>query len=71
MIESKREDRLFNDHLAEHFLGERGEDISIWLNKCLSPYTGVENVHMIYTATRTRLINDHLDKWINSNAEKE
>ena len=24
-LESKREDRLFNDHLAQHFVGETGE----------------------------------------------
>ena len=64
MLESKREDRLFNDHLAEHFVGERGERISGFLNESLGMHFGIPQIHIAYTATRTKLINDHIDKWV-------
>ena len=63
-IESKREDRLFNDHLAQHFVGERGKEVSEMVNGMLGGWLNFPNVHMIFTPTRTKLINDHVDKWI-------
>ena len=71
MIESKREDRLFNDPLAEHFIGDRGQRVSKFLNDMLVQYFNIENFCMMFTACRTRLINDHLEMWINKSAEKE
>ena len=70
MLESKRDDRLFNDHLAEHFVGQKGEKTSRFLNEALGKATGVPNVHLGYTAARTRLINDKLEAWINKTEEK-
>ena len=64
MLESKREDRFFNDHLAEHFVGERGERISKFINESLGAHFQIPNVHIAYTACRTKLINDHIDKWV-------
>ena len=64
-LESKREDRLFNDHLAQHFVGERGETISGFINKMLGAHMNFEGIHVPFTAARTKLINDHLEKWIN------
>ena len=67
MLESKREDRLFNDHLAQHFCGEKGEGISKFITDAMKlmmkgPITDDYNYR--HTAARTKLINDHLDKWI-------
>ena len=65
MLESKREDRFFNDHLAEHFVGQRGEKISKFINESLSSHLKtIPNVHLVYTACRTKLINDHIDKFV-------
>lgn len=69
-IESKREDRLFNDHLAKHFIGIRGEQVSAFLNTALGDACGIKDVHIPYTAARTKLINDHLESWINTTTEK-
>ena len=68
MLESQREDRLFNDHLAKHFIGgERGKQISDLLNEYFSiKYPGHDNVCIMITAARTKLINDQLEKWINT-----
>ena len=67
-IESKREDRLFNDHLAQHFVGERGEEVSRLVNNMLADWLDFPNVHMIFTPCRTKLINDNLDKWVEATA---
>ena len=64
-LESKREDRLFNDHLAHHFVGERGETISGFINKMLGAHMNFEGIHLAFTPARTKLINDYLEKWIN------
>lgn len=68
MLESEREDRLFNDHLAKNFTGgERGKQISELLNEYFKIlYPGHDNVCIMITAARTMLINDHLEKWINT-----
>ena len=68
MLESEREDRLFNDHLAKHFAGgERGKQISELLNEYFTIlYPGHDNVCVMITAARTMLINDHLTKWIDT-----
>ena len=63
-IESNREDRLFNDHLAQHFVGTKGEKCSKMINNYLGLAYGINNVHIGYTGARTRLINDNLDAWI-------
>ena len=73
MQESKRKDRLFNDHLAHHFIGERGERIGQMLDDVSSILHSVDDYIAILVATRTKCINDHLDKWITSmeaNGEK-
>ena len=70
MLESKREDRLFNDHLAEHFVGVRGKQVSECLNHILGMHMKIPNIHLGFTPARTMLINDHLDKWVNATAEK-
>jgi methyltransferase (TIGR00027 family) len=64
LIESKRDDRLFNDHLAQYFVGTKGEKCSGMINKHLEFSFGTENLHIGYTAARTRLINDNLNSWI-------
>ena len=67
MLESQREDRLFNDHLAKHFTGgERGKEISDHINAGFSLlFRKHNNVCIMITAARTKLINDYLEKWIN------
>lgn len=67
-LESKRDDRLFNDHLAEHFIGTKGEKCSKMVNLHLGVATGIDNVHLGYTAARTKLINDELERWIDQKA---
>ena len=67
-IESKREDRLFNDHLAQYFVGERGEEASRLVNKMLGDKCNIPDIHMISTPCRTKLINDNLDKWVEATA---
>ena len=66
MLESQREDRLFNDHLAKHFTGgERGKEISDFFNRSLSIlFPRQTNACTMMTAARTKLINDYLDQWI-------
>ena len=68
MLESEREDRLFNDHLAKNFTGgERGKQISELLNEYFKIlYPGHDSVCIMITAARTMLINDNLEKWINA-----
>ena len=63
-LESKRKDRLFNDTLAKHFVGTKGEKCSKMINKHLGLAYGIENVHIGYTGARTKLINDNLESWI-------
>lgn len=63
-LESQRQDRLFNDTLSQHFVGTKGVKCSKMVNKHLGLAYQIENVHIGYTAARTRLINDKLDSWI-------
>ena len=63
-IESKREDRLFNDHLAHLFVGERGAELSEFFNISLGHHFKVDNFHMIWTPVRTKYINDTIADWI-------
>ena len=72
-IESQREDRLFNDILAKHFSEPYGQCLSDCMAFGLqvgvfdTPGSniglGMEG-HVMYTAARTRLINDHIEKWM-------
>ena len=48
-------------------MGERGEAVSKFINKMLGAHT-FEDVHVCFTPARTKLINDHLEKWINETA---
>eukprot|EP00127_Corallochytrium_limacisporum_P002059 Clim_evm47s99 gene=Clim_evmTU47s99 len=64
MLESSRSDRLFNDPLAQHFVGERGERISRMVNNSLSAIYQIDAVHVIWTAVRTKFINDTIQSWI-------
>ena len=64
MLESMREDRLFNDHLAKHLIGERGERISLLLDKACSSKYDIKNFLTINSAVRTKIINDHLELWV-------
>ena len=41
MLESQREDRLFNDHLAQYLTGgERGKEISAFINEGMGQVLG-------------------------------
>ena len=75
MLESEKSDneRLFNDHLAKHFVGPYGkrvcEMLACGLITCFDPDNEVgflHDGHVHYTAARTRLINDHMTTWIGS-----
>ena len=66
-METKREDSLFKDELAQHLVGERGEKLSELINFWISSYTCPEasaDIHVRYTAARTKLVNDHLTTWV-------
>ena len=74
MLESQKPEgqRLFNDHLAKYLIGgEYGKRVSdclgVGLKQIFDP-TGERGFgymgHINYTAARTRIINDSLDKWI-------
>lgn len=73
-IESQREDRLFHDPLAKHFsepYGQRlsdsmafGLQVGVFDTPGSDIGLGMEG-HVMYTAARTRLINDHIEKWMN------
>lgn len=70
-IESNREDRLFHDPLAKYFVGTKGKKCSEMINKHLGLTYGIENVHIGYTAARTRLLNDKIDSWIAKHRAQE
>ena len=67
-IETKREDALFKDELAQHLVGERGEKVSEMINTWISDFTigcpEAHDIHVRYTAARTKLVNDHLTAWV-------
>ena len=63
-IESKGKDHLFNDTLAKHFVGTKGEKCSKMFNKHLGLAYRIENVHIEYMGVRTKLINDNLESCI-------
>ena len=70
MIETIREDSLFLDHLAEHFIGQRGKKVSAMLNFGLGTHVGCPDIHRRFTAARTKLVNDHMTDWIKAMVEK-
>ena len=48
-------------------VGERGEKLSEMINFWISSYNcpeTPEDIHVRYTAARTKLINDHLNSWV-------
>ena len=72
-IESEKPEdvRLFCDPYAKYFVGPYGKGVSEMLAhglKTLFDPTGEQGLgyegHVVYTACRTRLINDQLAKWI-------
>ena len=65
-IETKREDALFKDELAQHLVGPRGEEVSTMINVWISGHAcpDAPDIHIRYTAARTKLINDHLTSWV-------
>ena len=70
-IESEREDRLFNDFLAKYLVGERGEKISEVINDALSMHFKVPDFHRVWSAIRTKYINDVVGEWVKKEEEKE
>lgn len=72
-VESERDDCLFNDTLARHLVGPYGKRLSDAMSfglafSCFDPPGmdigfGLEG-HVMYTAARTKLINDQVDRWI-------
>lgn len=72
-VESERDDSLFNDTLAGHFVGQYGKRLSDAMSfglafSCFDPPgagigLGLEG-HVMYTAARTKLVNDQVDRWI-------
>ena len=69
-LESQRQDRLFNDTLSRHFVGTKGVKCSEMVNKHLGLAYQIEDVHIGYTAARTRLINDKLGSWIEKSTDE-
>ena len=73
-IESRRDDRLFNDPLAKHFIEPYGKRLSdamafglqfgVFDPPGANIGLGMEG-HVMYTAARTRLVNDYIEKWFN------
>lgn len=73
MLESQRPEsvRLFNDHLAQYFVGDYGKDVSDCMSLALSVmfdptkelgfnYEG----HICFAGARTKFINDKYAAWI-------
>lgn len=79
-IESQREDRLFDDPLAKYFCQPYGKRLSdsmafgLALGVFDPPGTdiglGLEG-HVLYTAARTKLINDQVDQWVNDTTKTD
>mmetsp|Transcript_20340 Transcript_20340/g.25145 ORF Transcript_20340/g.25145 Transcript_20340/m.25145 type:complete len:311 (+) Transcript_20340:211-1143(+) len=65
-IESAREDALFNDPLAKYLVGERGEKISDTIDAAMSLHFKIIGFHRMWTAVRTKFINDTIAAWIDS-----
>jgi len=72
-IESQNEDSLFNDVLAKHFVDPYGKRMSdcfaFGLRHAVFDPPGAnigfgDEGHVMYTAARTKLINDHLTVWL-------
>lgn len=79
-IESQREDRLFNDPLAKYFCQPYGKRLSdsMAFGLALGVFDppganigfGLEG-HVLYTAARTKLINDQVDQWVKDTAKAD
>mmetsp|Transcript_28464 Transcript_28464/g.59424 ORF Transcript_28464/g.59424 Transcript_28464/m.59424 type:complete len:328 (+) Transcript_28464:1-984(+) len=80
-IESQRPDRLFNDPLAKHFWQPYGKRLSDAMSfglaiSCFDPPPeaggGPEKIglelegHVMYTAARTKLVNNQIDVWLSA-----
>jgi len=69
MLESERPDALFNDPIAKYFAGDHGK-------RCSDTFSSMAGTHMFtdigsegfiqYHASRTKLISDHISKWIST-----
>jgi len=79
-LESERPDRLFNDPLAQHLHDPYGQRLSdaMSLGLSFSVFDDMEGSigfglegHVMYTAARTKLINDYLAEWIAKYADCE
>lgn len=79
-VESKRDDCLFHDPLARHFIGSYGKRLSDAMSfglaySCFDPPGadigfGLEG-HVMYTAARTRLVNEKVDRWMEEHADEK
>ena len=63
-------DRLFNDFLAIHFVGERGERISSLINDALELQYQIVDFHRIWSAVRTKYINDTISRWLQQHSRR-
>eukprot|EP00580_Thalassiosira_gravida_P000386 CAMPEP_0201617500 /NCGR_PEP_ID=MMETSP0492-20130828/36526_1 /ASSEMBLY_ACC=CAM_ASM_000837 /TAXON_ID=420259 /ORGANISM="Thalassiosira gravida, Strain GMp14c1" /LENGTH=313 /DNA_ID=CAMNT_0048085783 /DNA_START=64 /DNA_END=1005 /DNA_ORIENTATION=+ len=79
-IETQREDALFKDVLAKYFTEPYGQRLSDSMSFGLAKSVfdppddeigfGLEG-HVMYTAARTKLINDQVDQWLGDNAPRK